>query len=117
MSRDALLFLEDIERSCAKVLRYSLGCTKEQFASDEIKLDAILLNLQVIGEAVKRIPPDLRNRYPEIAWREAAGLRDFISHAYFSLDLEIIWDAIQNDIPGLLEAVKKVLKAERAAGA
>ncbi len=114
MSRDPTLFLEDIERSCAKIVRFTQDADRDEALSDEMRFDALLLNLQVIGEAVKNLPDDLRQRYPDIAWREIAGMRDLIVHAYFALDLDILWDAIVNDVPKLLTRVRHVLEVERA---
>ncbi len=85
MSRDSLLLLEDIEKGCAKVVSYTEARSKDQVFEEEVRTDAVLLNLHIIGEAVKKLPSDLRERHPEVAWREIAGLRDFIAHAYFAL--------------------------------
>jgi len=116
VSRDPLLFLEDIEKACDKVVRYTEGRSKDDVFRDDVRLDAVLLNLYVVGEAVKKLPVDLRSRHPEVAWREIAGLRDFISHAYFALDLDIIWDAIKNDVPALLDAVTRIIEMEKQGG-
>lgn len=113
MSRDALLFLEDIEKSCTRIVRYTTGRSREEIFSDEIRLDAVLFNLQTLGEAVKKLPVDLRQRHPAIPWREISGLRDFIAHAYFALDVEILWDAIQRDVPVLLDSIQEVISKER----
>jgi uncharacterized protein with HEPN domain len=113
VSRDALLFLEDIEKSCVRIIRYTAGRSREEIFSDELRLDAVLFNLQTLGEAVKKLPADLRQRYPTIPWREIAGLRDFVAHSYFSLDVEILWDAIQRDVPILLDSVQGVISKER----
>jgi uncharacterized protein with HEPN domain len=94
VSRDALLFLEDIEKSCLRIVRYTEDRSRDEVFSDEIRFDAVLFNLQILGEAIKKLPFDLRQRYPEVPWREIAGLRDFVAHAYFALDLEILWNAI-----------------------
>lgn len=113
MSRDPLLFLEDIEKSCAKIVRYTHGLERAEFFGDELRFDAVLHNFQVIGEAVKRLPEDLRQRHADVAWREIAGMRDFVAHAYFALDLEIVWDAIRRDIPSLLTRLGEILEAEK----
>ena len=112
MSRDPLLFLEDIEKSCEKVVRYTEGRSKDQVFEDDIRAEAVLLNLHVIGEAVKKLPGDLRERYPDVAWREIAGLRDVIAHTYFALDSDILWDAVERDVPALLDAVRKIIRTE-----
>ena len=70
------------------------------------------MNLHIIGEAVKKLPGDLRERYPDVAWREIAGLRDVIAHAYFALDSDILWDAVERDVPSLLDAVRKIIRTE-----
>jgi uncharacterized protein with HEPN domain len=114
VSRDPLLFLEDIENSCEKIRQYVKDLSKDQVFGDEIRADAVLLNLHIIGEAVKKLPSELCEQYPEVAWREIAGLRDFIAHAYFALDSDIIWDAVKHDVPALLDAVKIIMKAERS---
>ena len=113
MSRDPLLFLEDIEKSCEKVVRYTEGRSKDQVFEDDIRAEAVLLNLHIIGEAVKKLPNDLRERYPDVAWREIAGLRDFIAHTYFALDSDILWDAVERDVPTLLDAVRKIIRTEK----
>jgi uncharacterized protein with HEPN domain len=113
VSRDPLLFLEDIEKSCEKVVRYTEGRSKDQVFDDEIRAEAVLLNLHIIGEAVKKLPADLRERYPDVAWREIAGLRDFIAHTYFALDSDILWDAVERDVPALLVAARKIIRTEK----
>jgi uncharacterized protein with HEPN domain len=112
MSRDFLLFLADIEKSAAKIVEHTSGRARDECLADDLRFDGILFNLQIIGEAVKKLPVDLRQRYPDVPWREIAGLRDFVAHAYFALDVEILWDAIQNDIPSLLARVREILQAE-----
>jgi len=77
-----------------------------------MRFDAVLYNLHVIGEAVKNLPDDFRRRHPEVAWREIAGMRDFVAHAYFALDLDILWDAIRHDVPALLDRVTAIAERE-----
>ena len=116
MSRDPLLFLEDIEKSCMKVLQYTEGRSKNQVFDDDIRADAVLLNLHIIGEAAKKLPVDLRERYPDVAWREIAGLRDVIAHTYFALDSDILWDAVERDVPALVDAVRRIIRKEGQVG-
>ena len=79
---------------------------------DELVFDGILLNLHIIGEAVKALPENLRLSYPDVPWRRISGMRDFISHAYFAVDLDIIWDTITRDVPELLERLRQIIEKE-----
>jgi uncharacterized protein with HEPN domain len=69
-------------------------------------MDAVLRNIEVIGEATKHIPDDLRARIPGIEWKKIAGMRDWISHVYYRVDDDIVWDVVENKIPELLMTVK-----------
>jgi uncharacterized protein with HEPN domain len=69
------------------------------FRRELLHIDAVLHNLQIIGEAVKQLPEDIRLQDPEIKWRKVAGLRDIVAHQYFSISLEIVWDVLQNHLP------------------
>jgi uncharacterized protein with HEPN domain len=109
MSRDYRLYLDDIRESCEKVLRYVGGLTFDQFVQDEKTFDAIVRNLEIIGEAAKHIPSEMRSRYPQVEWAKIAGLRDMTIHEYFGLDEDILWDIVQNQVGVLLEHVRQIL--------
>jgi uncharacterized protein with HEPN domain len=94
MSRSLKLYCDDIVVSCDKIIRYTQGLDYDTFFADELRFDAVIRNLQVIGESVKQITPEIREKYTQIEWRKIAGLRDILVHAYFSLADEIIWDII-----------------------
>ena len=99
--RDADLLIEDILTAIGRIDRYTRGLTHEAFLSDEKTIDAVVRNLEIIGEAARRIPASFAAAYPDIPWQQMAGLRNRIVHDYFGLDLEIIWQIIQGDLPQL----------------
>jgi len=105
MSRNLALYLDDIFTSIGKIERYTANMTRKTFVADERTLDAVAHNLQVIGEAVKNIPDDMRDRYPQIEWRKIAGLRDILAHAYFAIDDEIVWDIVQTKLTALGDCI------------
>lgn len=99
MSRDFRLYLEDIVLACEKIERYTDKLDFSGFTSDERTYDAVLRNLEVIGEAAKRVPDEIKSGMPHIPWRAIAGFRDFVAHVYFALDDEIVWNAVCNEVP------------------
>jgi uncharacterized protein with HEPN domain len=99
MRRDFRVYLEDILGAITKIRRYTAGLSKEAFASDERTLDAVVRNLEVIGEAVKQLPSALRAREPGVEWQKIAGLRDILIHQYFGIDADILWDVITTACP------------------
>ena len=109
MSRDESLYLADIEESCEKVLRFTKGMAYKEFVHDDLHFDAVLRNLEIIGEAVKNISEETRQKYPQIKWRKVAGFRDIVAHEYFGVNEETVWDIVENQIPILLEIVKMML--------
>lgn len=101
MLRDPRVFLDDIVEACDAVTSYSGSLTFEQFSADRKTVDAVVRNLEVIGEAVKGLPREIKDRMPEIEWQRIAGLRDILIHHYFGLDLSLIWDVVQTKVPVL----------------
>ncbi len=103
------LFLEDILSSIKKIERYSLHDLKK----DDMAFDAILRNLETIGEAVKSISPELKEEYKDIEWKRIIGIRDIITHAYFGIDKDIILEIISNKLPRLKRVVIELIKKEK----
>jgi uncharacterized protein with HEPN domain len=97
--RDSKVYLEDILASAAKIRAYIGGMTREQFAQDGRTFDAVVRNLEIIGEAVKQLPEAVRSEAPDIEWQKIAGLRDILIHGYSRVDLEIVWDVVTNKLP------------------
>ncbi len=111
MSRSWELFLQDIVDAANKIQRRTQGLTLEEFVANDVLYDAVVRNLEIIGEAAKSIPGEIRGRAPEIEWRRIAGLRDVLAHAYFGLDDETLWDIIQNKTPALRSAAERLLRS------
>jgi uncharacterized protein with HEPN domain len=101
MQRDKESALDIIE-AVKKILAYTTGVTLTEFLANDEKQDAVLRRILVVGEATKRLSSEFRQRYPDIPWRDIAGIRDIIVHDYNRVDAETIWDVVQNDLPGLM---------------
>jgi uncharacterized protein with HEPN domain len=112
VSRDVFQRLHDIESACGKIVRHTEDHSRDEVLADELRFDGILLNLHIIGEAVKGLPEDLRLRYSDVPWRRISGMRDFISHLYFAIDLDIVWDTVTRDVPELLERIREIIGFE-----
>ena len=110
--RQWALFLHDTQRFCSKVTRYTSGMNGADFEGNELVYDAVLRNLELLGEAAKQIPDDIRERHPEVAWRRIAGLRDVLAHAYFGLEEETIWQVVSTSVPNLSLQLDAVAEAE-----
>jgi uncharacterized protein with HEPN domain len=107
--RDPRQYLEDIVERCTRIIEYTSGLTRDQVFTDSMRFDGVLHNFHVIGEAVKALPEAVRSQYPDIPWKDIAGMRDFIAHAYFMLDLDILWQGIEKDVPQLRARVREIL--------
>lgn len=109
MPRDIGLYLEDMLEAAARLASYTDGLDFDGFARDPRTIDAVVRNLEVLGEAAKRVPDMVRERAVEIDWRKVAGMRDVLAHAYFQVDLKIVWDATINRVPELVEPLRRLL--------
>lgn len=114
MSRDEIMYLQDIAESCEKILRFTAGLSQSDLMRDEKTYDAVVRNLEIVGEAAKHISEEIRRQLPDIEWRKAAGLRDMLAHAYFGIDDDILWDVVQNKVPQLANATRAFLNKNRA---
>lgn len=108
MSRDWLLYLDDLIDSAEKMQRFLKGRAFEGFASDEMLFDAVLFNLEVIGEAVKKLPEEAKAAVPQADWSGPARMRDLIAHHYFAVDPQIVWEAPTQHVPRMLAHAKQL---------
>lgn len=111
MPRSVSVYLNDMLRACEKIARYGGGLGRESFAADERTIDAVIRNLEIVGEAAKRVPDDIRRLHPQIAWKRIAGMRDLLIHDYSGVDLDVVWDVVENKIPDLQRRLKEILTA------
>ena len=102
--KDILNSIKKIEKYSGKILSW------QELKKEELLMDAIVRNLQIIGEASKNIPPEIRKKHNKIEWKKMSGLRDILVHAYFGVSQEIVWDIIKNKLPELKKQVKAMLK-------
>ena len=110
--RPVIIFLEDILRATEKIEKYTNGLDCERFRSDEKSVDAVIRNLEIIGEASKNIPAELKDKFPQIPWKKMMGLRNIVAHEYFGVDLNIIWEIASKNLPGVKPEIERILKKE-----
>ena len=105
---EILDYLDDIREAVEKIERFTNGMEYDEFTEDPKTVDAVLRNFEVIGEAAKNIPEDVRREYSDVPWSEMAGMRDKLIHGYAAIDLQIVWTTIQEEIPALASQIKSV---------
>lgn len=109
-NKNPLFFLNDIKESLEKILEYTNKLSFEEFLSSNITKDAVERNFEIIGEAVKNLPNELKSKYSHIPFRQIAGMRDKLIHDYFGVDYEIIWKTIKEKLPEFRDEIKKIIK-------
>ncbi len=110
MPRTYEYFLQDILKAANSIHQYIEGYELESFKVDQMRVDAVMHNLMIVGEAIKNIPADIRQKMPEIQWQRISRFRDLVVHHYFGIDLENVWQIIQTHLPELQSQVTELLQ-------
>ncbi|MFW6149039.1 MAG: DUF86 domain-containing protein [Atribacterota bacterium] len=108
--RDYRDYIQDILNSIDEIEIFTEGMSFEEFTRDKKTINAVTRSVEVIGEAAKKIPKSIRNKYPNIPWEKISGMRDKLIHEYFGIDLEILWKVAKDNIPPLKLTIRNILE-------
>jgi uncharacterized protein with HEPN domain len=106
--RESKLLIKDILEAISAIERFVEGIDFEEFRSNDEKSSAVIRKFEIIGEATKALPDNLKEKYPEIPWKEMAGFRDKLIHFYFGIKYELVWQAIKNRLPQLKSSIQNI---------
>ena len=106
--RDCQLYLADIQDSGQAILSYIVGLEFEEFCNNRMRYAAVIREFEIIGEAVGKLPDDLKAQFPDVPWREIKDFRNLLIHEYFGVDLRIVWNTIHQELPLLLKAANDI---------
>lgn len=109
--REARLYFQDILQACDYILEFTARQSFDEFRSDAKTRSAVERQFEIIGEASRQLPGEYRDRYAQIPWRQISGMRNIIAHAYFGIDQQAVWDAIDHDVRRLRADVHSILDA------
>ena len=113
IKRDYCLYLEDMLTSMLRIEEYTGDMEFRKFIMSRMVVDAIIRNFEIIGEASKNVPVEIKNKYPEIPWKKMYGLKNSIAHEYFGIDYEMIWEISKNNLPQNATDLRKIIEKEK----
>jgi uncharacterized protein with HEPN domain len=108
--KDDLAFIDHILLCIEKIQDYTKDLTPNDFNDNELVQDAVIRNIEIIGEASKKVSKDLKAQYPEVPWKEMSGMRDKLIHDYFGVDVDVVWKTVKEDIPYLKSLIENIDK-------
>ena len=107
--RSARLLIEDMQECLQKILTFTESLSREAFLADDLVIDAVLRNLEVIGEAASKLPDDFVEQHPDVSWHKIVGMRNRLIHGYFGVSTAIVWETIQHHLPLLREQLEELM--------
>ena len=106
--KDDTIYIDHIQLSIKNILNYTKDISIEEFSKNTLIQDAVIRNFEIIGEATKKVSSDFKKIYFKIPWKEMAGMRDKLIHDYIGVDIQVIWDTIEQDLPIIQKLLKEI---------
>ncbi len=110
--RDYLLYLDDMTKAIRSIQEFLAGVEFSSFISNQMMRDAVVRNIEIIGEAARKIPLSVQDQYPEIPWKQMYIMRNIIAHEYFGIDYDVVWKIARDYLPKNLADLEKVIETE-----
>jgi uncharacterized protein with HEPN domain len=113
LSKEPIIYLTHIQECISKIKQYTQGIDENEFLNNTLVQDAVIRNLEIIGEATKHLNQDFRRKYPQLAWKKVAGMRDKLIHDYIGVDLWAVWGVVDKVIPDFEKQIQTIIQKEK----